>query len=74
MSEWACDRIAELEAELEAAKKAIDDLNVQCAFWKQVADHAVNGWNALEDEHDLLKDTLRALVRSDAPEDTNAPG
>lgn len=47
--------------------KSISDLNVQCKFWRQCAEHAVTGWNKLEDEHELLKETLRALVRDDEP-------
>jgi chromosome segregation ATPase len=55
---------------------AVDDLNVQCRFWRQCAEHAVTGWNKLEDEHEAMKDTLRELARAlgmtpivdDAPE------
>lgn len=61
MSEWACDEIERLEAELEAASKAIDDLNVQCKFWRQAAEHAVNGWNALEDKVEAAREILDAL-------------
>lgn len=81
MSEWACDRIEELETELEAAKAACDDLNVQVRFWRQCAEQALEKWNTLEDEHELLVDTLRALVAKEAvqgvvfegraPKDTN---
>jgi hypothetical protein len=79
----AADEILELRRQLEdreacihASERAIDDLNVQCRFWRQCAEHAVAGWNKLEDEHEAMKDTLRELARAlgmtpivdDAPE------
>jgi hypothetical protein len=68
--------VANLKRQLEAATKSCDDLNVQCRFWRQCAEHAVTGWNKLEDEHEAMKDTLRELARAlgmtpivdDAPE------
>lgn len=58
--------IQRLELVVKHGDAAIDDLNVQCKFWRQAAEHAVTGWNRLEDEHELLKDTLRALVAEPA--------
>ncbi len=59
--EAACDEII-------ALTRTIDDLRVQCKFWRQAAEHAVTGWDKLEDEHELLLDTLRALVHDNTPE------
>lgn len=47
--------------EMEAAEAAIDDLNVQCKFWRQAAEHAVKGWNALEDKVEAAKEALDAI-------------
>jgi hypothetical protein len=56
--------------ETSALHRELEDLKVQCRFWRQAAEHAVDGWNKLEDEHELLKETLRALAREDdGPED-----
>lgn len=67
--EQAVEEILELKREVQRLEllvhqgdEAVADLNVQCKFWRQAAEHAVTGWNKLEDEHELLKDTLRALV------------
>ena len=51
--------IAERHDELTAANAAIDDLSVQCKFWRQAAEHAVKGWNDLEDKHEQLLATAR---------------
>jgi hypothetical protein len=47
--------------EYETALNAIEDLNVQCKFWRQAAEHAVKGWNALEDRVEAAKEALRAI-------------
>lgn len=49
------------ETELAAANAAIEDLNVQCKFWRQAAEHAVKGWNALEDKVEAAKEALDAI-------------
>lgn len=56
-------RLLEACDEINRYASALDDANVQCRFWRRAAEHAVDGWNALEDQHELLVDTLRALVR-----------
>ncbi len=49
------------ESVLAASKQTIDDLTVQCKFWRQAAEHAVDGWNKLEDEHETLLESIRAI-------------
>ena len=51
----------ELGEEYRRALQAIDDLNVQCKFWRQAAEHAVNGWNALEDKVEAAKEAIDAI-------------
>lgn len=60
-----CDGAA---AEIRALRAAVDDLNVQCKFWRQAAEHAVNGWNKLEDEHEALLEKLSALASDNRDE------
>lgn len=48
------------ERQLDAQNAAIEDLNTQCRFWRQAAEHAVEGWNKLEDKHDAALDALKA--------------
>ncbi len=40
----------------------INELEVQCKFWRQAAENAVNGWNALEDKVAAAGDALDAIV------------
>ena len=40
---------------------AIEDLNVQCKFWRQAAEHAVKGWNDLEDRVEAAREALVAI-------------
>lgn len=63
------ERLADAEKKLEdacdeiiALRRRLEELDTVSLFWRQAAEHAVTGWNALEDEHDLLKETLRALA------------
>lgn len=53
--------------EIIALKRQLHDQEVIARFWRQAAEHACVGWNALEDEHELLKETLRALTHDEAP-------
>ncbi len=39
----------------------IEELDVQCKFWRQAAEHAVKGWNALEDKVEASREVLRAI-------------
>lgn len=57
--EEACEEINVLNAALEGAKQTNDDLVVQCKFWRQAAEHAVTGWNALEDKYETLLEATR---------------
>jgi len=61
-------RLEKCVEELLEAHRAIDDLNVQCKFWRQAAEHAVNGWNKLEDAHEALLEKLSALCSDDREE------
>ena len=47
--------------ELTTAIAAIEDLNVQCKFWRQAAEHAVKGWNDLEDRVEAAREALVAI-------------
>lgn len=58
--------VIELKRQLEAATKACDDLSVQCRFWRQCAEHAVTGWNKLEDDRAATLDAVRELKRAAA--------
>lgn len=51
--------IEEACEEIIALRRAVDDLNVQCRFWRQAAEHAVKGWNALEDKYEMLLESAR---------------
>lgn len=53
--------VARLEEHNETAMKAVDDLNVQCRFWRQAAEHAVNGWNLLEDKVQATLEVTNAI-------------
>jgi hypothetical protein len=64
--EDACDEIITLKAALEGAKATADDLTMQVRFWRQCAEQALEKWNTLEDEHELLVDTLRAIVAKES--------
>jgi len=67
----------EAVAQLDAASKACNDLDVQARFWRQCAEHAVTGWNALEDEHERVLDVVEEALddlntlwlRTSAPEE-----
>lgn len=56
--------VERLKLELEAA-------NVQARFWRQAAEHAVDGWNALEDKHEHLRELVATLLKSE-PQDPDA--
>lgn len=43
-------------------KQAQEDLNVQVRFWRQAAEHAVLGWNALEDKYEALQNAARDML------------
>jgi hypothetical protein len=60
-------KLIEACEEIIALKNANEDLNTVAKFWRQAAEHACVGWNALEDEHEVLKETLRALGANDSP-------
>lgn len=51
--------------EVMALRAQLEDTTTQAVFWKQAAEQACDMLNKLEDEHELLKDTLRALVREE---------
>lgn len=56
------ERVLEIaREEIIALKRQVVDLDVIARFWRLAAEHAVTGWNKLEDEHELLKETLRVL-------------
>lgn len=64
------DKLLEQAAEeIIALKRANDDLNTLALFWRRAAEAAVVGWNALEDKHELLLETLRALVHDNTAPD-----
>ena len=56
-----------LASRCEAAEQAIEDLNVQCKFWRQATECAVDGWNALEEQYEDLQQRLRDLVQCPGP-------
>lgn len=62
----ACRRIKELETGYE---QSIADLNVIARFWRQAAEHAVTGWNALEDKVDAAIGELQPAYDEAWPED-----
>lgn len=55
----AAAALSTINREMVAA--GVDDLNVQCKFWRQAAEHAVKGWNALEDRVSAGLDALDAI-------------
>lgn len=62
------DTIIRMSKELSQAKSVIEegiqtigDLTVQLKFWRQAAEHAIAGWNALEDRVEAAKEAIRAL-------------
>jgi hypothetical protein len=64
--EEACDEIIEIGRERDRALKAVDELNVQCKFWRQAAEHAVEGWNKLEDKHELVIEAVGTVLEDEA--------
>ncbi len=61
-------RIAELEeviacqaTYIATAAQTIDDLDLQCKFWRQAAEHAVKGWNDLEDRIEAAREVLDTI-------------
>ena len=50
----------DLRQELSASLQEIDDLKVQVRFWRRAAEHAVNGWNTLEDKVEAALQILGA--------------
>lgn len=50
---------------VEELEGYIADLEVQLRFWRQCAEHAVTGWNALEDKVAVALEALGA--RDEAP-------
>lgn len=50
-----------IEINAIASREAIEDLNVQCKFWRQAAEHAVKGWNDLEDRVEAAREALVAI-------------
>ena len=58
----------QIENLLHAAESACDDLNVQCRFWRQAAEHAVEGWNKLEDKIEHAVQILGGTFDAEAPE------
>lgn len=52
----------QLKLSHDVYSKTIDDLEVQLRFWRQAAEHAVNGWNALEDKHESLLEAARNVI------------
>ena len=55
------EAIAMQKTYINKLEAAIDALDVQCKFWRQAAEHAVTGWNALEDRVEAAKEALGAL-------------
>ena len=45
--------------ELKGAKRALEDLAIECAFWKRAAAQAMRMWERVEDERDDLKKHLK---------------
>jgi hypothetical protein len=48
------------DAELVTAQQA--DLEVQCKFWRQAAEHAVNGWNVMQDRFEEAVEAIRRVL------------
>jgi hypothetical protein len=65
-------KLVEACEEIIALKRQLEEQHTVAVFWRQACEHAIVGWDALEDEHELLKDTLRALV-SKEPEPLDVP-
>ena len=40
----------------------LDDLEVQLRFWRQAAEHAIEGWNKLEDKYDALIEMIGGML------------
>lgn len=59
--EDTCFERDEARGELVIAINTIDDLTVQCKFWRQAAEHAVMGWNLLEDKCAATLEALNAI-------------
>lgn len=66
------ERLEDAERRLLEACNEINDLNVQCKFWRQAAEHAVDGWNKLEDEYEGLLEKIDTLA-SDARDEWAPP-
>lgn len=73
------ERLADAEQNLARAceeiislTRMLEEQTTIALFWRQAAEHAVTGWNALEDKHDLLLETLRALTKDEASPPTAA--
>lgn len=43
----------------DAIEKMHDDLAVQAKFWRQAAEHAVEGWNRLEEKYETAVQAIR---------------
>lgn len=58
-------RVVQSDALVAKHRQAIDDLNVQCKFWRQAAEHAVTGWDRLEEQHEELVARVLTLLQSE---------
>jgi hypothetical protein len=65
-------KLVEACEEIIVLKRQLEEQHTVAVFWRQAAEHAIVGWDALEDEHELLKDTLRALAAKE-PEPPEVP-
>lgn len=56
----------------ETLAREVLDLTVQCKFWRQAAEHAVTGWNQLEDKYEGTVDIVRNLFEGNKEESARA--
>ena len=52
----ACESLA---IYIRAQGRANDDLDLQIKFWRQACEHAVTGWNKLEDKYESIIESAR---------------
>jgi DNA repair exonuclease SbcCD ATPase subunit len=59
--EEACTEIVALREEIVALKRQLEEQQVIAKFWRQAAEHAVAGWNDLEDRYEDKLEKLRNI-------------
>lgn len=58
LPDGGCEAVRKLLDEIEARDKQLEDMTTQAVFWKQAAEHAVDGWTKQEDVCIALREKL----------------